>query len=41
MIIGDLVGLKFPDIYLIGEEKLEKPHPRNFSLPGIELGLPA
>ena len=35
MIFGDLVGLKFPDICLIGEEK---PHPGNLSQPGIEPG---
>ena len=33
MIFGDLVGLKFPDICLTGEEK---PHPGNLSRPGIE-----
>ena len=33
MIFGDLVGLKFPDICLTGEEK---PHPGDLSRPGIE-----
>ena len=33
MIFGNLVGLKFPDTCLIGEEK---PHPGNLSRPGIE-----
>ena len=38
MIFGDLVGLKFPDIRLTGEEKprKKKPHPGNLSRPGIE-----
>ena len=35
MIIGDLVGLKFSDICLTGEEK---PHPGNLYQPGIEPG---
>ena len=40
MIFGDLVGLKFPDICLTGEENplKKKPHPGNLSRPGIELG---
>ena len=39
MIFGDLVGLKLPDIRLTDEEKpLKKPHPGNFSRPGIEPG---
>ena len=39
MIFGDLVGLKFPDICLTGEEKPRKePHPGNLSRPGIEPG---
>ena len=37
MIFGELVGLKLPDICLAGEEKkMKKPHPGNFSRPGIE-----
>ena len=35
MIFGDLVGLKLPDICLIGEEI---PHPGNLSRPGFEPG---
>ena len=35
MIFGNLVGLKFTDICLTGEEK---PHRRNLSRPGIECG---
>ena len=35
MIVGDLVGLKLPDIRLTGEEK---PHPGNLSRSGIEPG---
>ena len=35
MILGDLGGLKLPDICLTGEEK---PHPGNLSRPGIEPG---
>ena len=39
MIFGDLGGLKLPDICLTGEEKpRKKPHPANFSRPGIEPG---
>ena len=39
MIFGDLVGLKFPDICLTGEEKpRKKPHPGNLSRPGIGPG---
>ena len=38
MIFGDLVGLKFPDIRLTGEENPEKPHPGNLSRPEIEPG---
>ena len=38
MLFGDLVGLKFPDIRLTGEEKPRKPHPGNLSRPGIEPG---
>ena len=39
MILGDLGGLKFPDICLTGEEKPRKrPHPGNLSRPGIEPG---
>ena len=39
MIFGELVGLKFPDICLTGEEKNPKnPHPNNLSRPGIEPG---
>ena len=38
MIYGDLVGLKFPDICLTGEENPEKPHPGNLSRQGIEPG---
>ena len=39
MIFGDLGGLKLPDICLTGEEKPRtKPHPGNFSRPGIEPG---
>ena len=37
MIVGDLGGLKLPDICITGEEKpREKPHPGNLSRPGIE-----
>ena len=38
MIFGDLVGLKFPDICLTGEEKPRKTSPGNLSRPGIEPG---
>ena len=38
MIFGDLGDLKLPDIYLTGEEKPRKPHPENWSRPGIEAG---
>ena len=39
IIVGDLVGLKLPDIRLTGEEKpQEKPHPGYLSRPGIEPG---
>ena len=39
MIVGDLVGLKLPDIRLTGEEKPRKNlHPGNLSRPGIEPG---
>ena len=39
MVFGDLVGLKFPDICLTGEEKPRKKlHPGNLSRPGIEPG---
>ena len=39
MILGDLGGLKFPNICLTGEEKpRKKPHPGNLSRPGIEPG---
>ena len=39
MIFGDLGGLRFPDIYLTGEEKpRKKPHPGNLSRPGNEPG---
>ena len=39
MIFEDLVGLKFPDIRLTGEEKpRKKPHPGSLSRPGIEPG---
>ena len=36
MMVGDLGGLKFPDICLTGEEKprKKKPHPGNLSRPG-------
>ena len=35
MIFGDLVGLKFPDIHLTGEEKPpKKPHSRKLVLTG-------
>ena len=37
MILGDLRGLKLPDIYLTGEEIPWKiPHPGNLSRPGLE-----
>ena len=39
MILEDLGGLKFPDIFLTGEEKpRKKPHPGNLPRPGIEPG---
>ena len=39
MILGDLRGLKFPDICLTSEEKSrKKPHLGNLSRPGIEPG---
>ena len=39
MILGDLGGLKLPDICLTGEEKpRKKPLPGNLSQPGIEPG---
>ena len=39
MIFEHLVGLKVPDICLVGEEKiLKKPHPGNLSRLGIEPG---
>ena len=39
MIVGNLVGLKLPDIRLTGEEKpRKKPHPGNLSRPGNEPG---
>ena len=39
MILGDLVGLKLPDIRLVGREKpRKKPHPANLSRPRIEPG---
>ena len=39
MILGDLGGLKFPDICLTGGKKTpKKPHPGNLSRPGIEPG---
>ena len=42
MIYGDLVGLKVPDIYLTGEEKIpKKPHPVKLSRPWSEPGLAA
>ena len=39
MILGDLGGLKFPEICLTGEEKpRKKPHPGNLSRPGSNPG---
>ena len=38
MILGDLGGLKLPDICLTGKETPKKPHPGNLSRPGIEPG---
>ncbi|PSN47419.1 hypothetical protein C0J52_19209 [Blattella germanica] len=38
MMSGDRLGLKFPDICLMGEEIPRKPHPLNLCRPGIEPG---